>query len=239
MKKTFLLIILFVSLAGIASAATGQLTYTPLEPLPGTVNGWGETQQLPALLSALFKLLITFGSLFAVVMLVVAGIGYMVSEAAVDIQKAKDRAVAALWGLLLLTGCWLILYTINPDLLKFNLNIPMAPGGTYTGGSSLPGSTDRPSSNSTPCGNNPNNAAGCSADSYCGQLTVLVGGTSDTCIPNTDRAASKNCEDSGGSWYSDMSGSYCYLSAVKTEGECGTAGGKWQSRWLTTSYCYK
>ena len=172
-------------------------------------------------------------------MLVVAGIGYMVSEAAVDIQKAKDRAVAALWGLLLLTGCWLILYTINPDLLKFNLNIPMAPGGTYTGGSSLPGSTDRPSSNSTPCGNNPNNAAGCSADSYCGQLTVLVGGTSDTCIPNTDRAASKNCEDSGGSWYSDMSGSYCYLSAVKTEGECGTAGGKWQSRWLTTSYCYK
>src|SRR3989344_1477651 len=128
MKKTFLLIILFVSLAGIASAATGQLTYTPLEPLPGTVNGWGETQQLPALLSALFKLLITFGSLFAVVMLVVAGIGYMVSEAAVDIQKAKDRAVAALWGLLLLTGCWLILYTINPDLLKFNLNIPMAPG---------------------------------------------------------------------------------------------------------------
>src|SRR3989344_1420792 len=132
MKTVLLIIILFASLSGVAFAATtGQLTYTPLEPLPGTVDGWGETQQLPALLSALFKLLITLGSLFAVVMLVAAGIGYMVSEAAVDIQKAKDRAQAALWGLLLLTGCWLILYTINPDLLKFNLNIPMAPGGTY------------------------------------------------------------------------------------------------------------
>ncbi len=143
MIKKIFLIVLFLSLAGVASAATaGQLTYTPLEPLPGTVNGWGETQQLPALLSALFKLLITFGSLFAVVMLVIAGIGYMVSEAAVDIEKAKQRARAALWGLLLLTGCWLILYTINPDLLKFNLNIPMtpaAPSGTYAGGSSVPG----------------------------------------------------------------------------------------------------
>ena len=133
MKKTFLLIILFVSLAGVASAATtGQLTYTPLEPLPGTVNGWGETQQLPALLSALFKLLITLGSLFAVVMLVVAGIGYMVSEAAVDIEKAKQRAQAALWGLLLLAGSWLILYTINPELLNFKLlvgNTTSAPPG--------------------------------------------------------------------------------------------------------------
>src|SRR3989338_10027586 len=132
MKKTFLLIILFVSLACIASAATGQLTYTPLEPLPGTVNGWGETQQLPALLSAFFKLLITLGSLFAVVMLVVAGIGYMVSEAAVDIEKAKQRAQAALWGLLLLAGSWLILYTINPELLNFKLlvgNTTSAPPG--------------------------------------------------------------------------------------------------------------
>src|SRR3989344_4055106 len=196
MKKTFLLLMVFFVSASIASAATaGQLSYTPLEPFDAWHAQAGAYSDFAFYLNTIFKLLITLGSLFAVVMLVIAGIGYMVSEAAVDIEKAKQRARAALWGLLLLTGCWLILYTINPDLLKFNLNIPMAPGGTYTGGSSLPCSTDRP--------------------------------------------ASKNCEDSGGSWYSDMSGSYCYLSAVKTEGECGTAGGKWQSRWLTTSYCYK
>ncbi len=112
--------------------------YIPLEPLPGTTNAYGETSQLSALLSGLFKLLITLGSLFAVVMLVVAGIGYMVSEAAVDIEKAKQRARAALWGLLLLTGCWLILYTINPDLLKFNLTIPGSPQNNQTNGGAQP-----------------------------------------------------------------------------------------------------
>ena len=140
MKKTFLLIIFFASLVGVASAATaGQLTYTPLEPFSAWDAKAGAYDDFAKYINTIFKLLITLGALFAVVMLVVAGIGYMVSEAAIDIQKAKDRAVAALWGLLLLTGCWLILYTINPNLLKFNLNIPTAPGGTYTSGPSAPG----------------------------------------------------------------------------------------------------
>lgn len=118
-------------------AGNGQLSYIPLEPLPGTTRGGQTVSSLPALLSALFKLLITFGSLFAVVMLVVAGIGYMISEAAVDIEKAKERARAALWGLLLLTGCWLILYTVNPDLLKFNLNIPSSNVNSPSGGTAI------------------------------------------------------------------------------------------------------
>lgn len=69
----------------------------------------------------MFRLLISLGAMFAVVMLVVAGIGYMISESALDIDKAKNRAKAALWGLLLLSMSWLILYTINLNLLKFNL----------------------------------------------------------------------------------------------------------------------
>ena len=125
MKKIVLILLLFLSLYGVASAATaGQLSYTPLEPLSVWDAKAGAYNSFAYYINTVFKHLITLGSLFAVVMLVVAGIGYMVSEAAIDIQKAKDRAVAALWGLLLLTGCWLILYTINPDLLKFNLNIP-------------------------------------------------------------------------------------------------------------------
>jgi len=95
-----------------------SLTYVPLEPLPG-VDQRGVDFGL--FLSGAFKLLITFGALFAVVMLVVAGIGYMLSESAINISKAKDRAKAALWGLLLLASCWLILNAVNPNLLKFNL----------------------------------------------------------------------------------------------------------------------
>ena len=228
--------VFFVS-ASIASAATaGQLSYTPLEPFDAWHAQAGAYSDFAFYLNTIFKLLITLGSLFAVVMLVIAGIGYMVSEAAVDIEKAKQRARAALWGLLLLTGCWLILYTINPDLLKFNLNIPMAPGGTYTGGSSMPGGASQPNSNSTPCGNN---TTGCPSGSYCSTTSLIAGNSTTECLQNTSQAANKDCTDSGGSWYRDLSGEYCYLSAAKNEGECNSAGGKWQSRWLTTSYCYK
>ena len=120
--------IFFVSASIASAAAAGQLSYTPLEPFDAWHAQAGAYSDFAFYLNTIFKLLITLGALFAVVMLVVAGIGYMVSEAAVDIEKAKQRAKAALWGLLLLTGCWLILYTINPNLLNFNLNIPMAPG---------------------------------------------------------------------------------------------------------------
>lgn len=126
MKKILLIGIIFLLGTGMVMAQTtfcekGNCTYVPLEPLPGVGPQTGRPEDFAALLAGIFKLLITLGSLFAVVMLVVAGIGYMLSEAAVDISKAKSRAKAALWGLLLLAMSWLILYTVNPELLKFKL----------------------------------------------------------------------------------------------------------------------
>lgn len=115
---------------GASPARNGNLTYTALEPLPGAPD---RATDLPTLLSAVFRLLITFGGLFAVVMLTVAGIGYMLAETPVKIDAAKDRAKAAVWGLLLLTMCWLILYTINPNLLRFDIfqkGVPGFNGGT-------------------------------------------------------------------------------------------------------------
>ncbi len=119
----------------------GVCTYTPLEPLPcppGTANCQSGTVNFPLFLSNLFRLLISVGGLFAVVMLVVAGIGYMISEGAGDIDKAKSRAKAALWGLLLLTSCWLILNTINPNLLKFDLTSLGQLGKTQPGSTAIP-----------------------------------------------------------------------------------------------------
>lgn len=123
----------------------GQCTYTPLEPLPtGDLNAQNGTN-FPAFVSGLFRVLISFGGLFAVVMLVVAGIGYMLSESALDIDKAKERAKAALWGLLLLTGSWLILNTINPRLLIFTLDIPR------NSGQAIPLSAASPADNTPNC----------------------------------------------------------------------------------------
>lgn len=118
---------------------TGQCTYAPLEPLP-TNNPYlvnGNYASLGDYFSVIFPLLIGFSGLFAVVMLVIAGIGYMVAESMVDIDKAKSRGKSALWGMLLIGMSWLILYTINPQLLNFSLlktdlatNFPSNSGGT-------------------------------------------------------------------------------------------------------------
>lgn len=102
------------------ASTNGACNYVPLEPLP-VGNGAQNGRDFGAYVSGIFRIFITIGGLFAVVMLTVAGIGYMLSESALEIDKAKSRAKAALWGLMLLLGSWLILNTINPNLLRFDL----------------------------------------------------------------------------------------------------------------------
>ncbi|MSR70613.1 hypothetical protein EXS62_01075 [Candidatus Kaiserbacteria bacterium] len=97
----------------------GICPYTPLEPLPG-VNQTGNN--FAGFLNGLFKLLFTIGGMAAVVSLVYGGITYMVSEIVTDKGWAKRRMQASLWGLLLLVGAWLILNTINPQLINFSFN---------------------------------------------------------------------------------------------------------------------
>lgn len=105
-----------------AFQTSGNITYTPLEPFTDCDAGAGGYASFPYYLSTIFKILISFGTLSAVVMLVWGGITYIVSDA-VDMKgNAKKRIQAALLGLALLAGSYLILNTINPDLLKFNLN---------------------------------------------------------------------------------------------------------------------
>jgi hypothetical protein len=104
-------------------AGGGKLGYCPLEPLPGFT---GDLSQLnfAQLLGLLFNILFTAGALFAVVMLVIGGIGYMVTAGGVgEIGEARKRMWAAILGLIILAGAWLILYTINPHLLNFDLSI--------------------------------------------------------------------------------------------------------------------
>lgn len=106
------------SAAPVGGCNAGKCTYVPLEPLPG-VNSTG--LNFANYVSGMFRLLISLGALFAVLMLVIGGINYMIADAGVKIEASKERMKAALYGLLLLVACWLILYTINPNLLRFDL----------------------------------------------------------------------------------------------------------------------
>jgi hypothetical protein len=113
--------------APIAHGAAGDLPYVPLEPIGQLTN---ITQgNLPDLLNAVFKILFSLGGLLAVGELVAGGIMYMTSETPVTLGSAKSRIWAAFYGLLILAGSYLILYTINPDLLNLNLTIQT---GSYT-----------------------------------------------------------------------------------------------------------
>ncbi len=92
-----------------------NLSYTPLEPIPGQA---GAPVDFCSLLNLLFKVLIYLGGMLAVLFLVLGGITYMVSEVVDKRSVARDRIKAAVIGLLILLGAYLILFTVNPNLVN-------------------------------------------------------------------------------------------------------------------------
>jgi len=75
----------------------------------------------------------------AVIMIIWGGIQYMSTDAISGKSEAKNTIQNAIWGLLLAISAWLILNTINPDLVKFNLNIePIKPSTTSDTSSTTP-----------------------------------------------------------------------------------------------------
>lgn len=155
MKKiiliTLLIIFAFVALVavfGFAESALAQdtttsrdnLGYTPLEALPG-VSDWDGT--LSGYLNRMFSLFIGICAVLAVLMIVISGFQYMTSGDSESARKeAKSRITGALLGLLIALSSVLILQTINPDLLDFDLKLKNIPGGRGGSTGGLPPSTD-------------------------------------------------------------------------------------------------
>lgn len=106
--------------------------YTYLAPLPGTITSVTEGPggqkiskgDLGTYLWGIYKLAIGVAGVLAVLMITIGGIRYMVSEAISGKEAARKQITDAIIGLLLAFLSYLILYTINPDLIKLNL----APG---------------------------------------------------------------------------------------------------------------
>jgi hypothetical protein len=108
--------------APVSDCPAGEICYTPLEPLPG-VDESGGSQSLSSILNFAFRTLFTIGGLLAVFFLILGGIAYMTSEIANKKDEAKKRIRGALLGLGLLIVSYLILNTINPELLQFNIGV--------------------------------------------------------------------------------------------------------------------
>ena len=113
---------------GVCTAPAGQQYYL-LAPLPNPEGGTlqnidvGSPNALGQYLNIIIKLAIGIAAVLAVVLIVMGGIQYMTTELVSGKEEGKKRITNAVLGLLVALGAWLILFTINPDLLKTELKI--------------------------------------------------------------------------------------------------------------------
>jgi len=96
------------------------MTYQALEP-----NAFGteltNTTSLGGFLAQAFSLGLALAAALAVIMIVWGGVEYMLSESFISKGDGKKKIMDALTGLLLALVSWLILFTINPEILNFKL----------------------------------------------------------------------------------------------------------------------
>ena len=125
-KKTFLLsagIILWQFL--ILPIKSFALTYVPLEK--GVFDDFTsrvtaeEGNELGLFLGQTFQFGLAIAAALAVIMIVWGGVEIMLSESVFKKDDGKKKIKDAIYGLLLALVSWLILYTINPDILNFKL----------------------------------------------------------------------------------------------------------------------
>jgi hypothetical protein len=144
LKSLFLASILFFFVVSISLAQTKE--YTPLQPLPGIEASSEGTVALEKYLPGVFNLAIGVSAVLAFIVITWGGITYATSDALSGKSEGRKHIENGIYGLLLVIGAWVILYTINPQILNFNLILPKssitepsASGGTSGSGTGCQG----------------------------------------------------------------------------------------------------
>ncbi|OGY89973.1 MAG: hypothetical protein A2927_02770 [Candidatus Komeilibacteria bacterium RIFCSPLOWO2_01_FULL_45_10] len=119
--KGFLTSFLFLLLLVASVALAADIQFEPNVPIPGA----GNINTFPEYIKALYKFLVGIAGILAVVMIAVGGLLWLFSGGdSGRITKAKEIILGAVIGLLLVLGSYMILNTINPNLVKFKLFVP-------------------------------------------------------------------------------------------------------------------
>lgn len=107
--------------------APAPTDYVVLTPLPGTVNcgpnNTNCTTNLGLYLPQMFNLIVAIAAGLAFVMITLGGITYATTDAIMEKSQGKEWVTNAIYGLLLVISAYVILYTINPQILDFSLDI--------------------------------------------------------------------------------------------------------------------
>lgn len=105
--------------------------YTPLESVPGFE---GTSSDLKGFIESIYQFGIWTVGIAAVLMLTIGGFMYMVSAGNTSKTGiAKGIITDAILGLIIALGAYLILYVINPDLVKITLSMRSLGTGISTG----------------------------------------------------------------------------------------------------------
>lgn len=99
-------------------------TYKLLAPLPmfGTeFNASGKS--FGDYLSIMFTFFVSFAGVLAVVMLIFGGIQYMSTDSLSGTESGRSKMYQAIFGLIIVLASYVILNTVNPNLVKFNFSI--------------------------------------------------------------------------------------------------------------------
>ncbi len=116
--------------AGIAIAQEDKnITYKMQVGIPGTdfadeiTMDKGSTYYIALFVQAIYKYGISVVAILAAVMIMAGGIIWLTSAGSQErVGKAKDLIIGSLTGLILLFGSWVVLNTINPRLVNFDLS---------------------------------------------------------------------------------------------------------------------
>ena len=180
------------------SAAPLDMTYTLLAPLPGMGNNNtfnpATTGALGNYLNIMLKLFIGICAVLAVIMMVLGGIEYMTSELPGMKEAGKSRITNAIFGLVLALLAWTLLYTINPNLLKSDLNIPNA-DLTVAGNNSI---YVKPAADSVRCTPVTNSSSACTVSNLTNTFGQNATSMSKICnIESSGNAGNVSATDKG------------------------------------------
>ena len=109
-------------------AAVAPNGYQPLTPILGIQGGTVDTNGagLSDYLGNLYKMGVAAAAGLAVIMVIWGGVEYITAVAGEGKSGGKERITSAILGLLLALGSYIILNTINPDLLSLKFDLPPA-----------------------------------------------------------------------------------------------------------------
>lgn len=116
MKHILLILVFFFTHFSIAAA---QAEVTLLSPLPDT----GASEPFNTYLPIIFNLAIGISGVLAVIVIIIGGLQYMSTDAISGKSDGRNKITAALTGLVFVLAAYLILQTINPNLVRFSLPV--------------------------------------------------------------------------------------------------------------------